>query len=352
MKSYHPKHAENNWQDSRRRGPWLSGLLNTALYTALLGLLSTFLLWTSGLLYPGEVNGEKLYHYLYKRVIRSLSISEKTSDVIFQLCTTSDDDNTIVVNGDYIEPDDNPNRRTFIFIFERGNENFFNKLSRTRPRFKQRFALVSQDVYLPNTIQCMKCEFIDLDDYQPSEIHIEYKCHYGGYSTIIKAFFQRFNGEWQAACPDLSEVLNIISVQNETVGLKWFPLVNEYSFIPPMKNGTYSATLYGLYGESELFKIENPFWGGYDFCTVIEIADNSIDRINGDQIGIVVSRITDHGVFPEPNWNLGEPLLIPADEVNLEKIISRKWGWRYEDDSLEEDDNESGWYTLYQNDVA
>ena len=140
--------------------------------------------------------------------------------------------------------------------------------------------------------------------------------------------------------------------QNETGVLKRFPLVNEYRFIDPMKNSTYSITLYGLYGESELYKIENPFWGGYDFCSVIEVVDNSIARQDGDQIGIVVSRITDHGVFPEPNWNLGKPLLIPAEGVNLEKVISRKWGWRYEDDSLDESDDESGWYALYQDDVA
>lgn len=118
---------------------------------------------------------------------------------------------TIVVNGDYIEPDDSPNRKTFIIIFERGNESFFN--------------------------------------------------------------------------------------------------------------------------------------------TVIEVVDNTIARNNGDQIGIVMSRITDHGVFPEPNWNLGKPLLISADGANLEKTISKKWGWRYEDDSLEEDEDKSGWYALYQNDV-
>lgn len=82
------------------------------------------------------------------------------------------------------------------------------------------------------------------------------------------------------------------------------------------------------------------------------MVDNTIARNNGDQIGIVVSRITDHGVFPELNWNSGKPLLIPADGLNLEKLISRKWGWRYEDASLEEGDDESGWYALYQNDVA
>lgn len=350
-KKYHPRHTENNRKNSRERAQWLSGLMNTALYTVLLGLLSTFLFWISGQLYPGEFSGEKLYHYIYKRVVRSLDVSEKTSDVVFQLCITSDDDKTIVVNGDYIEPDDSPNRKTFIIIFERGNESFFNKLSRTKPMFKQKFALVSQDAYLPNTIQCMKCEFINLDDYQQYEIRIEYKCHYGGYSTTIKAFFQKINGEWRAVSPDLCEVLNIISAQNEIGTIKLLPLVNEYCFIDPMKNGTYSVTLYGLYGVSELYKTENPFWGGYDFCTVIEVVDNTIARNNGDQIGIVMSRITDHGVFPEPNWNLGKPLLISADGANLEKTISKKWGWRYEDDSLEEDEDKSGWYALYQNDV-
>ena len=71
-KKYHPRHAENNRKNSGGREQWLSGLMNTALYTVLLGLLSTFLFWISGQLYPGEFNGEKLYHYLYKRAHRGL----------------------------------------------------------------------------------------------------------------------------------------------------------------------------------------------------------------------------------------------------------------------------------------
>ena len=318
------KHHTSKIAEDIKQVNWLIEVLKSILTGFILLLISTFVIWIIAHNSPGEFTGEKLENYLLKTISHELRKEKHVDDLTIEIQYL--DEEKVVVCGNYLTDAQYENQKVFFSVFERKSKNFWNDLVRTAPAYKSEFVLVSENGFTPNTFQCLNCKSFDLDENGTEEIYLEYKCHYGGYSPIIHVFLQKYQGVWHVCFPDLSMLKeDIISAGGEP---KWLE-VKEYSFTDPRIVESTPVLLYGLWGDSFIHQIENPFWGGTDFLCGISVLEDS-----GFKYAVIVDRITDHGVFRDHNWNLGDLLYTPQDGFDLDSICGPKWGWRYGDSQL------------------
>lgn len=290
-------------------------------------LISTIVIWTIAKNSPGEFTGEKLGKYFIKTISHELRGEKNISDITVEKQYV--DEEKAVLCGSFLTGKQYENQKVFFCIFERKSKNLWNNLVRTLPAYKPAFLLVSESDFIPNTIQCLDCRSFDLDENGKDEIYICYKCH-GGYSPIIHVFLQKYQASWHVCFPDLSSLQEEIAAAGGSP--KWLE-VNEYSFIDPRKQDSVPVYLYGLWGDSFLHQIENPFWGGTDFLCGIRAVEDLPDSEFDYSFAVIVDRITDHGVFRDHNWNRGDLLYTPQDGFDLDAICAPKWGGRAGEDS-------------------
>ena len=322
------KHHTRKIEEDIKQVNWLIDVLKSILTGFVLLLLSTFVIWIIAHNSPGEFTGEKLENYLLKTISHELRKEKHVDDLAIEI--QYQDEEKIVVFGNYITEAQSENQKVPFSVFERKSRNFWNDLVRTSPAYKPVFLLVSENGFTPNTFQCLNCKNFDLDENGTEEIYLEYKCHYGNYSPIIHVFLQKYQGSWHVCFPDLSSLQQEIAAEGGSP--KWLE-VNEYSFIDPRKKDSVPVYLYGLWGDSFLHQVENPFWGGTDFLCGIRAVEDIPDSEFDYRFAVIVDRITDHGVFRDHNWNMGDLLYTPQDGFDLDAICAPKWGGRVGEDS-------------------
>lgn len=329
-------HRVSQFMDDIRQVNWPIEVLKAVLTALILLLLSTSVIWIIAHNSPGEFTGEKLEAYLLKTI--SLEIREKDATKL-SIENKYSDEEKIVFCGTYSIDAQYENQKVFLCVFERKGKSFWNNLVRTAPPYVVKLLYVSENSYNPDVFQCLECRCIPLDENDADEIYIKFKCHYGNYSAFINVFLQKYQDSWHLCFPDLSTLQEEIASVGGSP--KWLEL-NDYPFKDLRNPEQEPLVFYGIWGESFIHQVENPFWGGTDFiCGISAIEEGEGDSINS-YFAVTTYRITDHGVFRDPNWNTGELLYVSQAGFDLNDSLGSRWGFRFEDNEL----------TLYGADVG
>ena len=290
-------------------------------------LLSTLFVWIVLRNSPGEYSGERLESYLLKEIARDANVPYNKGS--FALNKKLDSaEGRIVVCGDYCNNNQNVWDSCFIYIFERAPKSFWNTLIGTAPRYKAVLSLTStESFYSISRFCCLKCDYRDIDGDNYPEIEIFYQCHFADRVTNACVVLQRIGGQWTAIAPDFSDLEAELMKEKITCDV----LVDEFHFSNPHKSDSDIITFYGQSHNGYIYEIENEIWGGYDWLYCITANDGTTGYLNSDKTVLVMERITNHGIFRDPNWNKGDALYISAADIDMEHDVSSRWGIQLDD---------------------
>ena len=308
----------------------------TAFITSLIFLLvTTAFFWIISVASSGEYTGEKQEEYLKKQIIRDIgvtSLKNIKSTNILRATENLPFKDQIVMLGEYSTEEKSSNKQwngRFIYIFERKAENFWNRLTGVKPKYVASFSRISQSEWYDNyTLLCSDVSYDDIDGDGIPEILVLYESKYADRSSKTQIYLQKIKNKWKLISADFSGLEEEMQkyITNDGVLI----LIDEYQFEDPKqekKNEKNIETTYGLSHHGDMWLVENPIWGGTDWLYCIAVNDGSTSLISTDKSAYVMMRVTNHGLFREPNWNDGEILYIPENEFQYE-TISEKWGYR------------------------
>lgn len=310
---------------------WLAECLKAVLTSFVFLIISTGLFWLITRCSPGEYEGKKLEQYLLKQIADDAGIPYGKGNVVLSERLDGDRNSImtdrIVLCGNYRSKESENIDGRFVYIFERTAESFWNNLIGTSPRYESVFSAISQEAYYPeSTLMCERCFYEDINGDDSPEIVVHYRSNFADRQSNTYMVLQKIEGKWQLVSPEFSGVIAEIEAQ---VGKECIVLLDSFSFYDPRNDGV-EMPIYGQSHHGNICEVENPLWGGYDWLYCIAVNDGTTGLLHSDKSAYVMERLTDHGIFRDPNWNEGKVLYVGDEDIDIQKEIDAQWGYQVE----------------------
>lgn len=324
------RNSKNIWKEIRKTN-WRIECLKALLTSFVLLITSTGVLWFIAQRSPGEYTGDKLEKYLLKQVAEDVGISYNKDSIVLTRRLDTDrsviKEDRIVLCGEYKSLDSDKIDRRFVYVFERSPEVFWNNLVRTKPRYETVFSMASQKCD-ETMLKCKACNFDDLNGDGVPEIIIYFLSKFADRSSKTYIILQNTDNGWQLVGPDFS---NIQEETSNLVGVKCTVYLDNFSFYDPGNTEYDYVVVHGFPCYGDMYRVENPLWGGYDLLYCITVNDGTTGMLNADKNIYVMERLTESGMHRDLNWNRGKPLYVGIDDFSSQIDISTKWGEQYDD---------------------
>ena len=276
----------------------------------------------------GEYTGKQLNQYFLQQVSHYVGIPINKGNFSIQKKTSfkcsEDSSDGVVVCGEYSEDLASAGVCRFLFIFEREDENLWNALVGTKPKYTVRFASVCRKGVSSEILMCDKIVVEDYDENGLNEIGILFSSIYGDRIAHTLIVLQNNNG-WTMLSPDFSDLEASIREQGASAA---YPLSECYSFEMLGKEHSETIEIYGQTHNGFVYVLNNPFWGGRDFLYRFAVNDgNSPFQFPHNSV-YIMKRFTDHGLFTEPNWNFGQILYVDDNDFEVSNLeaLEQYWG--------------------------
>lgn len=343
--AYQGKRLRAGWVERdrppRKRGAfgevqWGVEIVKAILTSFVFLLISTGLFWIIMRHSPGEYTGRRLDEYLLRQIARDAGIAYRQDGMVTEkrldAAKAPEAGDRIVLCGGYSSENNGVWDGRFLYVFERAEETFWNNFTGVRPPYVPAFSLVSQEVFYDSyTLWCGGCRYEDINGDDTPEILVQYQSNFADRVSNTVVVLQSIGGEWRYVSPDLS------GVYEEALALAGdggAVLLDTFSFFDPRDPAGQEILVYGQSHHGALLKVDNPFWGGYDWLYCIAVNDGTTGMIYTDKSVFVMERLTEHGIFQDPNWNNGEILYMPAKDFDEREDVESRWGLRTESASF------------------